>query len=97
MVGALVSSACFLVSYLYYHLNYPPVRYGGPARPVYLLLLASHVILAAGMTPFILRAAWLALRGDFVRHARLARYVWPVWMYVSVTGIVVYVFLYHVG
>ncbi len=97
MLGALASSSCFLVSYLYYHLNYPPVRYAGPMRPLYLLLLFSHVVLAAGMAPFILRVAWLALSGQYEAHARLARRVIPVWLYVSVTGIAVYALLYHLS
>lgn len=94
MVAALSASALFLACYLYYHANYPPVRYEGPGRPVYLVLLASHIVLAALQVPFILRVVWLAARGDFTRHARLARWLWPVWMYVSVTGIAVYVLLY---
>lgn len=97
MAGALASSALFLACYLYYHANYPPVTYRGPARPFYLVLLISHIVLAAGMVPFVLRAAWLAARGDYARHARLARYAWPVWMYVSATGIAVYVLLYGIG
>lgn len=97
MLGALTASSLFLISYLYYHLSYPAVHYRGPARPFYLALLASHVILAAALVPFVVRLAWLALSADFARHARLARRVWPVWMYVSITGVIVYLLLYHAG
>jgi uncharacterized membrane protein YozB (DUF420 family) len=97
MSAALVSSIIFLTSYLIYHrfvgsVSYP---YHDWTRPLYFFILIPHVILAALMVPFILRLVWLAAKGEFARHAKLARVVWPVWMYVSVTGVLVYGMLYR--
>lgn len=98
MVCALVCSALFLACYLYYHLNVGAVtRYEGEGilRAVYFLVLFTHIPLAGLMVPFILAAVWFALRGRFQTHRRIARWVWPVWMYVSVTGVVIYLMLYR--
>lgn len=96
MLGALVSSALFLAVYLYGHSLNGSTRY--PFRDwtygLYLLVLIPHIILATLMVPFILRGVYLGGRQWFDRHARLMRYVWPVWLYVSVTGILIYVMLY---
>lgn len=96
MIGATTISAAFLVSYLFYHANYPPVPYEGTGlwRVAYFAILVPHIILAAAMTPFIVWMIVLAARRRFDRHARLARWVWPVWVYVSITGVLVYLFLY---
>lgn len=96
MTAALVSSAFFLTSYLVYHAQYGTVKYPFEdfTRPVYYAILVPHVILAAVMTPFILVLVWRAYKGDFERHKKLARVVWPVWMFVSVTGVIVYAMLY---
>lgn len=90
-------SSVFLASYLYYHFNYTSTRFGGQGwiRPVYFTVLISHIILATVMVPFILRLLYLAQTGSFAGHSRLARIVWPVWMYTSVTGVFVYFMLYH--
>jgi putative membrane protein len=97
MLTALVSSALFLISYLIYHANVGSVPYQHYdwTRPVYFTILIPHVILAGLMVPFILAAVWLALKGKFDKHKKLVKWVWPVWMFVSVSGIVIYLMLYH--
>ncbi len=98
MMGALACSALFLASYLYYHYHAGAVtRYEGEGffRLVYFFVLITHIPLAALMVPFILAAVWFALRGKRKAHRKLVRWVWPVWMYVSVTGVVIYLMLYR--
>jgi uncharacterized membrane protein YozB (DUF420 family) len=96
MKAAFGVSAVFLASYLYYHFNYESVKYTGTGgmRTFYFTILISHIILATLNLPFILRIMFLAHKKRFKEHARLARWVWPVWMYVSVTGVLVYLMLY---
>ena len=96
MLSALVSSACFLTSYLIYHYNVGSVPYSRHdwTRPVYFAILIPHVILAGVMTPFILIAVWHALHDQYDRHKKLVHWVWPVWMFVSVSGVVIYLMLY---
>lgn len=99
---AFLVSAAFLACYLYYHFVVLPIT-GGPTRfhgtgvvkVLYLVMLASHVILAVVNLPMVLRTFWLAHREDWVRHRRLARWTFPVWLYVSVTGVLVYLVLYR--
>ena len=97
MISALVSSSLFLVFYLFYHYNVGSVRYlhFDWTRPLYLTILATHTILAAVMTPFIIAAVVFAVKKRFDRHRRITVWVWPVWIYVSITGIVVYLMLYR--
>lgn len=97
MVGALVVSALFLTSYLIYHYYVGSVPYPHHdwTRPVYFIILIPHVILAGIMTPFILVAVWFALKAQFERHRKLVKWVWPVWIYVSLSGVVIYLMLYH--
>jgi putative membrane protein len=97
MIAALVSSALFLASYLIYHGNIgsKPYPHFDWTRPVYFTILIPHVILAGLMVPFILWAVYCAFRQRFDRHVRLVRWVWPVWMFVSVSGIIVYIMLYR--
>jgi putative membrane protein len=97
MIAALISSALFLISYLIYHYAVGSVPYPKQdwTRPVYFIILIPHVILAAAMVPFILMAVWHAWRGAFQKHARITRWLWPVWMFVSVSGVVVYLMLYQ--
>ena len=98
MVTALVCSALFLSCYLYYHYNAGAVTHyqkHGILRFIYFFILLTHIPLAVLMVPFILAAVWFAFRGQFQRHRKLVRWVWPVWMYVSVTGVVIYVMLYQ--
>ncbi|MBZ0123108.1 MAG: DUF420 domain-containing protein, partial [Roseovarius sp.] len=99
MIAALCASALFLVCYLYYHYTatgMTPYAKQGISRYLYYTILATHVPLAALMIPFIAAAVWHAARRRFDRHVRITRILWPVWMYVSVTGVVIYVMLYVV-
>lgn len=97
MLSALGASSLFLVSYLFYHYQVGSVRYQGTgwSRPFYLGLLLSHTILAAVIVPLVLRTAYLALTHRTGEHRRLARWTFPIWIYVSVTGVVVYLMLYQ--
>lgn len=97
MLSALACSALFLVSYLYYHSQVGSVRFTGQGatRGVYFAILVSHTVLAAAMLPMIAVTLSHALRERFDRHRRIARLTLPTWAYVSVTGVVVYVMLYH--
>jgi|ERR1041385_2601974 putative membrane protein len=97
MIAALATSTLFLTSYLVYHYNVGSVRFTKPGwiRGVYFPLLISHTVLAAAVLPLVLRTAFLAFKGRFQNHMRIARWTFPTWMYVSVTGVVVYLMLYH--
>ena len=97
MVSALGVSAAFLVSYLFYHYNVGSVRFTkqGWVRNVYFPLLLTHTVLAAVVLPMVLRTAYLAFLGRFVNHAAIAKWTFPVWMYVSITGVIVYLMLYR--
>ena len=97
MLAALASSAAFLISYVIYHyqVGSVPYPYHDWTRPVYFVILIPHIILAAVMVPFILGAVYFAFRQRFDRHVRIVRFIWPVWMFVSVSGIIVYLMLYH--
>lgn len=97
MVAALTTSALFLTSYLIYHYNVGSVPFPGRGwiRVVYFSILITHTILAAVIVPLVLVTLTRALREDFVRHRRIARWTLPLWFYVSVTGVVVYVMLYR--
>ena len=97
MLSALAVSALFLVSYVAYHAQYGSVRFQGQGtvRTVYFVILITHIILAAAIVPLVIVTVLRALRGDFARHRRVARWTYPLWLYVSVTGVVVYVMLYH--
>ena len=97
MVAALGVSSLFLTSYLTYHYNVGNIRFTkeGWIRNVYFPLLISHTILAVLILPMVLRTAFLAFKGRFRNHVRIAKWTFPAWMYVSVTGVVVYLMLYH--
>ncbi len=96
MVLALIVSALFLGSYLYYHAQVGSVRYTGQGvwRTVYFTVLISHSILAMVIVPLVLRTVYLAIRGRFLDHQQWARWTLPIWMYVSITGVVIYEMLY---
>ena len=98
MVTALLISSVFMVSYLTYHaqVGYLPFAGQGIIRPFYFTLLASHVILAAVIVPMVLTTVFFAIKGDFGRHPRLARWTLPLWLYVSVSGVVIYLLGFHV-
>ncbi len=97
MVAAFVTSAVFLVSYLVYHYLEGSRKYAGPdsLRPAYYAILLTHVVLAAAVPFLALRMFFLAWRGRWDAHRRLGRVTMPVWLYVSVTGVVIYAMLYH--
>lgn len=97
MLAALATSALFLASYLVYHAQVGSVRYAGqgPIRTVYFAVLVTHTVLAAAIVPLVMVTLVRALRGRFDAHRRVARYTLPLWAYVSVTGVVVYVMLYR--
>jgi putative membrane protein len=99
MLGAVAASALFLVGYLTRVALTGTHRFpaGGAWKAVYLAILGSHTLLAVAAAPMILRALFLALRGRFAEHRALARWTFPVWAYVSVTGVVVYLMLYHLA
>jgi uncharacterized membrane protein YozB (DUF420 family) len=97
MLAAVATSALFLVSYIIYHYTAGTTKYEGEgaARAVYLAILLSHTVLAVAVVPLVITALTLALKGRFERHRRWARRTLPVWIYVSITGVVVYMMLYH--
>ncbi len=97
MIGAFAMSTLFLISYLIYHANVGsrPFQGVGPIRVVYFTILISHIILAAAVVPLALVTLFRGLKRDDARHRRIAKITWPIWMYVSVTGVVVYLMLYQ--
>lgn len=97
MLSALATSLLFLTSYLIYHFNVGSVAYPHHdwTRPLYFAILIPHTILATVMTPFIVFAVWQAFKENFQKHKKVVRWVWPVWMFVSVTGVIVYFMLYQ--
>jgi putative membrane protein len=97
MLAALTTSALFLTSYVIYHVNTGsrPFPGQGAIRVVYFAILITHVILAATILPLALTTATRGLRSQFDRHVRIARWTLPLWLYVSVTGVVIYLMLYR--
>jgi len=104
MVSALITSTLFLTCYVIYHVGMQRVygsahtRFVDPAwfRPWYLALLASHLLFAIAIVPMVLMTVYHAIRGNFEKHRKIARWTWPCWMYVSVTGVVIYLLLYRI-
>jgi uncharacterized membrane protein YozB (DUF420 family) len=98
MLAALGVSALFLVSYIAYHYAAPIYQFRGQGwiRPVYYALLVSHVILAALAIPLVATTAWRGYHRRDARHRAIARWTWPLWMYVSASGLLVYLLLYQV-
>jgi uncharacterized membrane protein YozB (DUF420 family) len=104
MIGALLTSAVFLACYLTYHYKMKQVygeahtRFVDPAwfRPIYLGILLTHLVGAMAIVPLVLLTTVRAWRERFDAHKRIARWTWPVWMYVSVTGVVIYLLLYQI-
>lgn len=99
MLGAFIVSSVFLVSYLIRVATTGTHRYPGEGwdKTLYLVTLFSHMVLAVVLVPLVLGALRRALRGDFAAHKRLVRFTWPIWTYVSVTGVLVYLMLYHLA
>jgi len=101
MIAAFVSSSMFLVSYLYYHfaiLHGHPTHFPVPGWPrrIYLSILLTHTVLAAVVVPLVLITLTRGLKGRFDRHRAIAHWTYPIWLYVSVTGVVIYVMLYRI-
>lgn len=97
MVTALFTSGLFLASYLYYHFHVGSVHFEGTgwSRPLYFTILISHTVLAATVVPLVIVTLSRALRSRFPQHRAIARWTFPIWLYVSVTGVLVYFMLYR--
>jgi len=92
MLSAIILSSLFLVSYICHHLFTGETKFGGEGtiRYIYYFILGTHIILAGIILPFILFTAYRALIGEYDKHKRIAKFTWPVWLYVAVTGVLVY-------
>jgi uncharacterized membrane protein YozB (DUF420 family) len=97
MIAAFVASSLFLISYLTYHYVHGSQHFAGEGliRPVYFLILATHTVLAAAIVPLVLITLRRGLRSEFSLHRRIARWTYPIWLYVSVTGVIIYLMLYQ--
>jgi putative membrane protein len=97
MLAALAASGTFLITYLIYHFNAGLAKFGGEGliRPIYFTLLVLHVLIAVVITPLVPVTVFRALSGRYDRHRKIARWTWPLWMYVAVSGVVVYVMAVH--
>ncbi|HYK20264.1 MAG TPA: DUF420 domain-containing protein [Pyrinomonadaceae bacterium] len=97
-IAALVMSLLFLASYLTYHYYHGATRFPGTGwvRPLYFTILTSHTILAIVIVPLVTLTFYRAFRNDFARHRRIARITLPLWFYVSITGVIVYLMLYQI-
>lgn len=95
MLSAIAFSVLFLVSYIAHHLLSGDTKFGGAGiiRPIYFFILITHIFLAAVILPFILYTAYRALVGEWPLHRKLAKVTWPIWLYVSVTGVIVYLMI----
>ena len=98
MVSAFVTSAVFLTCYLIYHFSTRATRFLDPAwfKPIYLVILFTHVVLAVVILPLIFMTFSRALKARYELHKKIARWTWPLWMYVSITGVVIYLLLYQI-
>jgi uncharacterized membrane protein YozB (DUF420 family) len=98
MIAAIVTSSLFLICYLYYHYHVGSVHFRGQGiwRTIYFSILISHTILAAVIVPLVIITLSRALRERFDRHRAIARWTYPLWLYVSITGVVVYIMLYRI-
>lgn len=97
MLSALAVSAAFLTSYLIYHYSVPSKKFPdlGWIKTIYLLILFPHIILATVMVPMIIKTFWHGFRGEWDKHKKIARLTFPIWIYVSITGVIVYLMLYR--
>ncbi len=95
MLTAFAFGSVFLVTYILYHLTHESTPFGGQGwiRPVYYFLLVSHIVLSVVVVWFVLRAVYFALSGQIARHRQTVRYTFPIWLYVSITGVVVYLLI----
>lgn len=99
MLTAFASSTVFLISYLIRFATTGAHKYPGEGwdKSLYLFILFSHMVLAVVLVPLLLGALRRALRGEFAKHKKLVKFTWPIWVYVSVTGVIVYLMLYHLA
>ena len=97
MLAAFIASVAFLISYLIYHAKVGSVRYEGPLWSVYLVILVSHVILAATIPVLTVMTLYRAWKGNFESHKAIAKITLPIWLYVGVTGVIVYLMLYRLA
>ncbi|HEU4871169.1 MAG TPA: DUF420 domain-containing protein [Pyrinomonadaceae bacterium] len=97
-IAALCVSILFLISYLTYHFHHGATRFQGTGvvRPIYFTILLTHTVLAIVIVPLVTLTFYRALRNDFTRHRRIARITLPLWLYVSITGVIVYLMLYQI-
>ncbi len=97
MLAAFAVSIAFLISYLVFHYHVGDVRFTGQGwiRPVYFSILIPHVVLAGVIVPLAIATLYFGLRGRFASHRRVARWTWPLWMFVSVTGVIIYLMLFQ--
>jgi uncharacterized membrane protein YozB (DUF420 family) len=98
MLAAMASSSLFLICYLYYHYHVGSIHFQGQGlwRPIYFTLLTTHTILAAVIVPMVIITLSRGLRARFDKHRRIARWTFPLWLYVSITGVVIYFMLYQI-
>ncbi|MBE7640723.1 DUF420 domain-containing protein [Salegentibacter sp. BLCTC] len=96
MITAFVLSAIFLVSYVISKISNDPVSYGGEGilRPVYFFILITHIVLSAIIVPLVLFTMYRGLTGEYEKHAKIARWTFPIWLYVAITGVLVYIFMF---
>ena len=97
MTAAFIVSSIFLASYLTYHYRFGSTKFPGhgPMRTMYFTILLSHTLLAVVVAPMAIMTFIRALRGKYVEHRKIARFTWPIWIYVSITGVVIYLMLYR--
>jgi len=95
MLTALTLSSLFLISYVVYHTTYPSAKFlgEGSIRPIYFTILISHIILSVPVIPLALLSVFRGWTNDITRHKKLVRFAFPIWLYVSLTGVMVYVFM----
>jgi len=98
MISALAVSTLFFIFYLYYHsvVGNIPFAGQGAIRPIYFTVLITHVVLAAAIVPLVLTTVSFVVRGKFYKHRRVARWTLPIWLYVSVTGVLIYLLAFHI-
>ena len=98
MISALFVSFLFTLSYLYYHAQVGNIAFAGQGlvRPIYFSVLASHVILAALTVPLVLITVWRIFRKQPEKHRKIARWTLPIWLYVSITGVMIYIMAFHI-
>jgi putative membrane protein len=98
MSAAFVLGGLFLVFYITYHISNPANRFAGAGfvRYAYLFILISHIGLSLVVLPLVLRAMFFAVTGQFARHKSIVRFAYPIWLYVSISGVIVYFMLYHI-